>query len=443
MSAGEMSEDLDIGPEAFIDALRRAGRTRAAFVYSEETQTLSATHPALQPFAGAIARERDFSNHEGVFLGIGPSTGALLGAFVHRTIRGQAAGGVRHAPYATVGAYLRDGLRLARGMGRKNALAGIYWGGGKGVIARQPGGRHEDPAYRKTLYAEYGRFVSSLRGVYVTAEDAGTTPPDMESVFTTTRFVTCIPESVGGSGNPSPATAHGVVRAMEAALSDLGESTLSGKTIAMQGAGNVGAAMIRDLLERGVRRIVVADIDAARCRALSSEYGDGPVLVRHVAPDDLSIFAEPCDVFAPNGLGGILNPDTIPKLDCRIVCGAANNQLLDEDRDDAALYARGITYVPDFVANRMGIVSCANEQYGSVPDDPLILRHFGLEWDNAVYVVTRRILSEARSTETTTTQAANALADRLSLEPHPLFPHRGKLIIDALVALEWDRGRDA
>lgn len=433
-----MADALDIAPETFVDVLRSAGRTRAAFVCSGKT--LSVTNPALGPFAEAIAQERDFAEHEGVFLGIGARTGALVGAFVHRTIRGQAAGGVRHAPYTTLGAYLRDGLRLARGMGRKNALAGIYWGGGKGVIARQPGGHHEDPAYRRTLYAEYGRFVSSLRGVYVTAEDAGTTPPDMESVFTTTRFVTCIPESVGGSGNPSPATARGVVCAMEAALSHLGQGTLSGKTIAMQGAGNVGASMIRDLLERGAARIVAADIDGARCRALSSEYGDGPVLVRHVAPDDASIFAEPCDIFAPNGLGGILNPETIPKLDCRIVCGAANNQLLDEHRDDAALHARGITYVPDFVANRMGIVSCANEQYGSVPGDPLILRHLGREWDDAVYVVTRRILSEARAAGTTTTQAANVLADRLSLEPHPIFPHRGKLIIDALVAREWDRG---
>lgn len=434
-----MSEKLDISPEAFIDVLRSVGRTRAAFVCSK-ARSLSVSHPALEPFARAIAWERDFAEHEGLFFEIGPSTGALLGAFVHRTVRGQAAGGVRHAPYATLGSYLRDGLRLARGMGRKNALAGIHWGGGKGVIARQPGDRHEDPAYRRTLYSEYGRFVSSLRGVYVTAEDAGTTPQDMENVFTTTRFVTCIPESVGGSGNPSPATARGVVCAMEGALSELGQGTLSGKTIAMQGAGNVGASMIRDLLERGAERIIAAEIDDARCRALAAEYGEGRVLVRHVARNDTSIFAEPCDILAPNGLGGVLNPDTIPKLACRIVCGAANNQLLDEDRDDATLDARGITYVPDFVANRMGIVSCANEQYGSVPDDPLILRHFGRDWDNAVYVVTRRILSEARAAETTTTRAANALADRLSLEPHPLFPHRGKLIIDALVALQWDRG---
>lgn len=438
-----MENVLDISPEGFIEVLHEAGLSRAAFVYRAEARKLSVTHPALEPFAKAISEEGDFAEHEGLFVAIGKTTGALLGAFVHRTVRGQAAGGVRLAPYATFGGYVRDGLRLARGMGRKNALSGIYWGGGKGVIARQTGGMFQDPAYRRTLYAEYGTFVSSLRGVYVTAEDLGTTPPDMESVFSTTRFTTCIPETVGGSGNPSPATARGVVCAMEGALAELGLGTLSGKTIAMQGAGNVGKSMIAELCQRGASRIVAADIDAARCRALSAEHGGDRVVVRHVAARDTSIFAEPCDVFAPNGHGGILNPDTIPRLSCRVVCGAANNQLLDEDRDDRALHERGITYVPDFVANRMGIVSCANEQYGSIPDDPLVLRHFGRDWSNAVYVVTRRILSEARSAGTTTTRAANVLADQASLEPHPLFPHRGRLIIDALVALSWDRGAPA
>jgi glutamate dehydrogenase/leucine dehydrogenase len=325
-------------------------------------------------------------------------------------------------------------------MGRKNALAGLYWGGGKGVIARQAGDRYKDAEYRRTLYAEYGRFITSLRGVYVTAEDAGTTPPDMAAIFTTTRFTTCIPEAVGGSGNPSPATAKGVVRAMEGALDELGLGALRGKTVAMQGAGNVGSAMIAELLSRGVARVVAHDIDDTRCKALAEHHASDPVTVKCVRATDQSIFEEPCDVFAPNGLGAVLNPDTIPRLRCRVVCGAANNQLLDEDRDDAALHARGITYVPDFLANRMGIVSCANEQYGSLPADPAILRHFGTDWDNAVYVMARRILERARTSGTTTTQAANALADRLSLEPHPIFPHRGKDIVQALMREGWERG---
>jgi glutamate dehydrogenase/leucine dehydrogenase len=159
--------------------------------------------------------------------------------------------------------------------------------------------------------------------------------------------------------------------------------------------------------------------------------------VRHVPLGDLSIAGEDCDLFAPNALGGVLNPDTIPKLRCQVVCGAANNQLADERRDDRALAAHGITYVPDFVANRMGIVSCANEQYGSLPEDPAILRHFGRDWENSVYLVTRRILERARHEGVTSTVAANELADALSLEPHPIFPHRGLAIARALARERW------
>jgi leucine dehydrogenase len=141
---------------------------------------------------------------------------------------------------------------------------------------------------------------------------------------------------------------------------------------------------------------------------------------------------------SPSALGGVLNPETIPNLKCRIVCGAANNQLLDEERDARALQDRGITFVPDFVANRMGIVTCANEQYGSLPDDPVILRHFGRSWENAVYVVTRKVLEEARLRGVTPSRAAGALADELSLVPHPIFPHRTRDIVAALQSEGWD-----
>ena len=158
--------------------------------------------------ARAVERAPDFAEHEAMFFEVGETTGALLAAFLHQTTRGQGAGGVRHWRYATFGDFVKDGLRLSRGMGRKNALAGLFWGGGKGVIQRQAGDRYKDPEYRRVLYEEYGRFMTSLRGACVTAEDVGTTPPDMASIFRTTRFVTCIPETVGGSGNPSPATAR-------------------------------------------------------------------------------------------------------------------------------------------------------------------------------------------------------------------------------------------
>jgi glutamate dehydrogenase/leucine dehydrogenase len=270
----------------------------------------------------------------------------------------------------------------------------------------------------------------------------------MAAIFRTSRFVTCVPVTVGGSGNPSPATAKGVVCAMEAALDHLaaeggpsdgaaGGSSLAGKRVAIQGIGNVGSYMVDELLARRVAHVVATDVAHDACEALERRHGGERLTVRHVAPGDTSIFEEPCDVFAPNALGAILNPDTIPRLRCRVVCGAANNQLLDDRRDDRALAARGIVYVPDFVANRMGIVNCANEQYGALPDDPAITRHFGREWSNSVYRITRKILEDAHAGGVTTTEAANALADALSLEPHPIFPHRGKEIIDALVRERW------
>lgn len=256
----------------------------------------------------------------------------------------------------------------------------------------------------------------------------------MAAVHETTRFVTCVAPEIGGSGNPSLATAKGVVCAMEAALDHLGRGDLRGKTVAMQGAGNVAGFMIDELVARGCAKVIATEISAERCAELAKiQRPVGSVVeIRHVTPEDRSIFAEPCDVFAPNALGGVLDPDTIAMLRTPIVCGAANNQLLDDRRDDRLLADRKIVYVPDFVANRMGIVNCANEQYGSIPDDPAITRHFGREWDNAVYVIVRRVLERAAAEGVTTSTAANLLADEACTVPHPIWGHRPRAIIDAV-----------
>jgi leucine dehydrogenase len=392
-----------------IDALfERAGNAdRVYFAWSPEEGALLASHPALSDVAAAIASDaRDFDEHEGIFLERHRETGAVFSAFLHRTTRGQGAGGVRHWAYHDVQALITDGLRLSRGMGRKNALAGLWWGGGKGVIARAPEPRYQEAGFRERLYGAYGRFISSLRGLYVTAEDVGTGPEDMASVFAATRFTTCIPERLGGSGNPSPWTARGVVCAMEAALDHLGKGGLAGKRIALQGVGNVGGTLVERLLEHDVGSVVATEVDAAACSRLRERFPADRVELRLVSPGDASIFDAPCDVFAPNALGGVLTPETIGRLRARVVCGAANNQLLDERRDARALADRGIVHVPDFVANRMGIVNCANEQYGSLPDDPAIVRHLGRDWIHSVYRTTRQVLERAESERTTPTAAA-------------------------------------
>jgi leucine dehydrogenase len=443
-----MIDHSTLAPHAFVEELRSLGLRRAAFVKSSllhpagqshaSTGGLESSSPKLDALAQAIAgNERDYQGHQAVFLEIGEQTGALLGAFLHRTRRGQGIGGVRLWSYDTVASFLEDGLRLSLGMGRKNALAGLWWGGGKGVIARPPGREHTDPAFRAKLFQDYGRFITSLRGAYVTAEDVGTTPEDMATIYQVTRFVACAPESVGGSGNPSPATARGVVSAMEGALDHLGLGDLHGKVVAMQGVGNVGGYMLPLLLERGVARVVAADVSDEVVRTLTHRHPTDRVQIRTVAATDREILAEPCDILAPNALGGVLDPDSIARLRTKIVCGAANNQLLDPERDAALLAERGIVYVPDFVANRMGIVNCANEQYGSLDDDPAIVRHFDRDWQGSVYRVTRAVLARANSSRMTSAGAANALADELAEQPHPIFPDRAGAIIRGLLEHGW------
>jgi len=339
-----------------------------------------------------------------------------------------------------VESFLRDGLRLAKGMTRKSALAGIWWGGGKGIIARSPDAAADDSEYRSRLYQEYGDFVTSLRGAYICAEDAGTRATDMMSVFEHTRYTTCVSADVGGSGNPSPMTARGVVVAMEAARHFKWGDTLSGKRIVMQGIGNVGSAMIRELLQRDVGSILATDISPERCDQVRAEFTSDRVEIRCVDRGDNSVLYEPCDVLAPNALGGVLGPESIPHLQTPMVCGAANNQLLNSARDGRALAERGILYVPDFVANRMGIVNCANEQYGWMPDDPAIMRHFNRHWEEGVYVVTQTVLRLARDSGETTTGAAIRLADERARLEHPVWGHRGQAIINGLVRDQWHLG---
>jgi glutamate dehydrogenase/leucine dehydrogenase len=425
---------LDLDPDAFARELAAHGG-RATLYWDDAKGGMVANESWLDPLSQWMnADTRDVHRHEAVFLATGRETGALMGAFVHATVRGQAAGGLRFWPYPRLEAVLRDGLRLSLGMSRKSALAGLWWGGGKGIVVRGSDAPWQDPSYRRILYREYGAFTTSLRGVYVTAEDVGTGPADMAAVFETTRFVTCVAPEVGGSGNPSEATAKGVVCAMEGALDHLGRGDLRGKKVAMQGAGNVASFMIDELVKRGCAKVIATEISEDRCAEIRARHSGSVVEIRHTVAGDRSIFEQECDVFAPNALGGVLDPETIAMLKTPIVCGAANNQLLDDRRDDRLLADRGIAYVPDFVANRMGIVNCANEQYGSVGVDPAIERHFGRTWDNAVFVVTKRVLERAAREGITTAQAANALADEACRVPHPIWGHRGRSIIDGFVA---------
>lgn len=435
-----MTEIQDLSPAEFCNFLEREGIRRFYLVWLAEEGRVIASHPGLEPLARLFERDRrDFDKHEGIFVQVAPETGVLQAAFVHRTCRGQGAGGVRFWRYDTVEEYLRDGLRLARSMTHKNALAGLWWGGGKGVMA-QGTGAAADPAARRRIYEEYGEFMTSLHGCYVTAEDVGTSVEDMAAVFSRTRFTTCIPSALGGSGNPSVPTARGVLRGMEAALAHSGRGGLAGKTVALQGLGHVGEPLVGFLRERGVARVIGSDIDPSRREALLAKFPPAPgweLVVRIVERQDLSILAEPADVLAPCATGGILNPRSIPTIAAPIVCGAANNQLEDPERDDLLLAERNILYLPDFLVNRMGIVNCADEQYGYVEPDPRIEAHLGDEWNNSVYNLSLQVLDEARKTGKTPARIALALAEERSFELHPVWGHRGAMIIRSLIRNAW------
>jgi glutamate dehydrogenase/leucine dehydrogenase len=428
--------------DALIDALKAHALSRAYVITDPDSGAVRPSHPMLRPIAEAVSEDkRDYKRHEGFFFEVGRESDHLLSAHVHWTKRGQAAGGVRYWFYDSVADFVRDGLRLSRGMGQKNALAGLWWGGGKGVVCRRKGMDHLDPVVRRAVYRDYGRFMTGLSGCYVTAEDAGTTPDDMAVLFSMTRHTTCIPETLGGSGNPSILTATGVVVAMGAALEHIGMGALDGKTVVMQGAGNVSLHMIGELVARKVGRIVAADIDERAIERAKRAYPGAPLDLRRVELGDVSVFSEPGDVFAPNAVGAVLNPDTIPMIRTRVVCGAANNQLADAGRDARILHDRGVFYVPDFLANRMGIVNCANEQYGRLERDPAIYGHLDKQTPWGIYQRAMQVFSRARASGRTPSDEASDLADELSQELHPIWGHRGQQIITHLVRSGWDRGR--
>jgi glutamate dehydrogenase/leucine dehydrogenase len=432
-----MTDIAHLSPADFCAWLGAAGIRRFSLVWDEEAGSVRASHAELEPLARLLQEDRrDFDRHEGVFVQVAPDTGVLQSAVVHRTCRGQGAGGVRFWRYDTVEGFLRDGLRLSRGMTHKNALAGLWWGGGKGVMAKDTG-RAGEPGARQRIYEEYGELMTRLQGCYVTAEDVGTSVEDMAAVFSRTRFTTCIPPALGGSGNPSVPTARGVVRGMEAALAHLGKGTLHGKTVAVQGLGHVGEPLIGFLREKGVARVIGSDIDPSRRESLAALFPGFDLQVRIVERGDNSILSEAADLLAPCATGGILNPRTIPSIQAPIVCGAANNQLEDPERDDTLLQEKGVLYLPDFLVNRMGIVNCADEQYGFVEPDPRIEAHLGDTWDNSVYNLSLQVLNEAKQTGATPARVALDLAEKRSRELHPLWGHRGAQIIRALVQNGW------
>ena len=409
------SDLLTMKPSRFIDFLKANSINRFYFIYDEENSKLVASHQVLQSIADTITNNSpDFTKHEGMFFQLSDEYDVLMSAFVHKTNRGQAAGGLRFWQYQNMDDFFADGMRLAQGMTRKNALANLWWGGGKGIMIHNQDLDKNNPEYRKSIYRNYGRFISSLNGCYVTAEDVGTCEADMANIFSQTRFTTCIPSSFGGSGNPSAATALGVVCGMEAAIEFLNLGTLKNKTVAIQGMGNVAEPMMSYLFERGVKQIIAADINPELVKKVQNKYSNQNLHARLVDIGDNSILFEDCDILAPCATGAIINQQTIPKIQAKIICGAANNQLLSSESDSLLLKEQGITYVPDFLVNRMGIVNCADEQAGYVQNDSFFERHLQKDYEFSIYQTTLRVFKQSALNNATPAAIAIQLSDELA-----------------------------
>jgi leucine dehydrogenase len=268
---------------------------------------------------------------------------------VHSTVLGPGAGGTRMKVYAEPRDALRDGLRLSSAMTSKNAMAGLPLGGGKAVLAvtEIPAGEG-----RHDLFLRYGDLVESLHGTYRTACDMNTSSADMDIVGERSSFVFAKTEAAGGSGTSAPATAVGVFNGLRAAVAHaFGEDDLGGRVVAVQGVGAVGEPIARELVEHGAR-LVVTDVDDVRAKELAQE------LDAETAGTE-EIYDAECDFFAPCATGAVLSAGTIPRLRCRVIAGAANNQLA-EPEDADRLAERGILYAPDYVVNAGGMIHLAS-----------------------------------------------------------------------------------
>lgn len=297
-----------------------------------------------------IFSEMEKCNYEALFFCQDKEVGLKAIICIHNTALGPALGGTRMYPYQTEDEAIIDVLRLARGMTYKASAAGLDLGGGKAVIIGDP---LKDKS--KALLRVFGRFVDGLGGKYITAEDVGTNVEDAGIIRLMTRYVVGLPEDMGGSGDPSPVTAYGVLWGIKACAKEaLGSDSLKGRVIAIQGiAGKVGRSLAKYLAQEGAVLIGSGGRNQETAKRTCQDLGASLVL-----PDD--IYDTECDIFSPNAMGGILNDLTIPRLKCRIVAGGANNQLL-EPRNGDMLYERKILYAPDYVINAGGLINVSHE----------------------------------------------------------------------------------
>ena len=341
----------------------------------------------------AVLGRMEEHDHEEVLFCFDRTTGLRAIIAVHDTTLGPALGGTRMWPYASEGDALNDVLRLSRGMTYKSALAGLDLGGGKAVII---GDSRTDKT--EAMFRRFGRFVDSLNGRYITAEDVGMSTTEMVNIRKETVHVAGLPEEMGGSGDPSPVTAYGVYCGMKAAAKEaFGTDSLNGRKVSVQGAGNVGAALVGHLVKEGAQ-VFLTDIHEDRLAAIAALH---PVTI--VGPDE--VYDLDVDIYSPCALGATVNDDTLARLKCAVIAGAANNQLAEEEVHGRVVLEKGILYAPDFLVNAGGIINCAWERKGYV-------REAALKQTEGIYETALRIFRRSKEEGVPTYLAASREAEQ-------------------------------
>lgn len=330
--------------------------------------------------------------HEQVVFCQDERTGLKAIIAVHNTVLGPSLGGTRMWSYASEAEAIKDALRLSRGMTYKSAISGLNLGGGKAVII---GDSRKDKS--EALFRRFGRFVESLDGKYITAEDVGISPADISYVAMETDHVAGLPESQGGSGNPSPVTAHGVYMGMKgAAKFAYGSDSLKGKKVAVQGVGSVGYNLVEKLVKEGAK-VTITDIHEEGIKAITSQFD-----VNVASVDD--IYDVDMDIYAPCALGATINDETIDRLKCSVIAGAANNQLETESKHGQILLDKGIVWAPDFLVNAGGIINCYAEVAG-------FEQGWAMHEVERIYQTTQDILVKSRNEGIPSYLAANRMAE--------------------------------
>jgi len=343
--------------------------------------------------SGSVIKQMSINNHEQVVFCNDNETGLKAIIAIHNTVLGPALGGTRMWAYNNEAEALNDVLRLSRGMTYKAAISGLNLGGGKAVIIGDSKKIKSEPLMRR-----FGKFVNSLGGKYITAEDVGIGTKDMEYVKMETNHVTGIPESMGGSGDPSPVTAYGVYMGMKASAKfAYGSDSLEGKKVFVQGIGHVGENLVNYLVKEGAK-VTIFDIHEEKL--IESASATGATIFKGT-----DVYEADMDIYAPCALGATLNNDSISKLKCSIVAGAANNQLEDEIIHGKMLLEKGIVWAPDFLINAGGLINVYSELHG-------YNREVAMSNAQKIYDLTGSILKTAQVESITTIVAAKNIAEK-------------------------------